>query len=80
LSSPRAGELSDAAKAGDVQRVATLIASGANVNAHDFFGTPLRVAAAGGFPEIAELLIDAGADIEAEGGTGESSAPGQGRA
>jgi ankyrin repeat protein len=62
-----AGELSDAVKAGDVKRVEVLIAGGAKVKAHDFFGTPLHVAAAGGFPEIAKMLIDAGADLEAEG-------------
>jgi uncharacterized protein len=62
-----AGELSDAVKAGDAQRVEALIAGGAKVNAHDFFGTPLHAAAAGGFPPIAKMLIDAGADLEAEG-------------
>jgi ankyrin repeat protein len=67
LSVAHASELSDAVKAGDAQRVKALIAAGANVKARDFFGTPLHAAAAGGFPEIAKMLIDAGADLEAEG-------------
>ncbi len=62
----RAGELSDAVKADDLQGIQALISSGANVNELDGFGTPLHMAVARGSVEIAKLLIEAGADVEAE--------------
>jgi ankyrin repeat protein len=70
LSSPVAGaaELHDAVKANDLQHVQALISSGANVNELDLYGTPLHIAAARDSVEIAKVLIDAGADLEAEAG------------
>lgn len=59
--------LHDAVNAGDVARVIELIAQGADVNAHDLFGTPLHLAAAKGRTGIAVILIDRGADLEAAG-------------
>jgi ankyrin repeat protein len=59
--------LHDAVNAGDVARVVELIAQGADVNAHDLFGTPLHLAAAKGRTGIAVILIDRAADIEAPG-------------
>ena len=63
----RVDGLHDAVNAGDVARVRQLIAEGADVNAHDLSGTPLHRAAATGQVFVASLLLDAGADIEAEG-------------
>jgi ankyrin repeat protein len=61
-----ASELHDAVNAGDLALVQTLLSGGANVNELDLFGTPLHGAAARGYVEIARVLIDAGADLEAE--------------
>ena len=60
-----AGELHEAVKANDVARVQQLISKGANVNEPDLFGTPLDIAVVRGSEQVAELLISAGADIEA---------------
>jgi ankyrin repeat protein len=69
-SAARAGELTDAVKADDPQRIQALISGGADVNELDRFGTPLHMAVARGSVEIARVLIDAGADLEAEGSLG----------
>lgn len=68
--SPVAGaaELHDAVKGDDLQRVRTLISGGANVNELDLFGTPLHMAVARGSVKIADVLIGAGADLEAKAG------------
>ncbi len=71
----RAGKLSDAVKADDLQGIQALISSGSNVNELDDFGTPLHMAAARGSVEIVKLLIDAGANVEAE-----TAAPSQNKA
>jgi ankyrin repeat protein len=63
----RRDTLRDAVNAGDVARVQELIAEGADVNAYGLDGTPLHVAVATGETWIAGMLINAGADIEAEG-------------
>lgn len=63
----RPDDLFDAVNAGDVARVQTLLAAGAEVNAPDMFGTPLHRAVASGWVYVANMLIDAGADLE-EGG------------
>ena len=69
-SAVRAGELTDAVKADDLKRVQALISGGADVNESGLFGNPLHMAVAKGSVEIARVLIDAGADIEAEGSSG----------
>jgi len=61
----------DAAAAGDIDAVKQHIAAGADVN-ENVLGTPLHWATVNGHKEIAELLIDKGADVNAkndEGGT-----------
>ena len=59
------GGLAGAVLAGNVVAVQTLIASGADVTEFGEMGTPLHVAAFTGNAEIARLLLDAGAQIEA---------------
>ena len=49
--------------------VRSLLASGADVNAHGgMYGSALQAAAAGGHTEIAQLLVDQDADVNAQGG------------
>lgn len=69
-------ELIQAAQAGDLDTVKRLLAGGADVNARDADGWSALVRACynaelkHGFPEVIQLLIDAGADIEASIGYG----------
>lgn len=61
-----ASELLDAVKADDAGRVQAAISAGADINENDvYMGSPLHIAVARGKVEIAKLLLDAGADIEA---------------
>ena len=56
-----------AVRALDFEAVRTLLAAGASANARNGNGqTPLHIAAGEGSAEICKLLIDAGADVEAE--------------
>jgi cytohesin len=68
-----ASDLQDAIKAGDLERVKSVLSRGDNVNARDALGsTPLHDAAWIGDEAITALLIDRGADIDArheEGGS-----------
>ena len=67
----QSSSLSDAVLYGDVKTVQTLIASGVNVNEVDATGmTPLMVAASEGKTAIAQLLVDAGADVQQAGEDG----------
>lgn len=54
----------------DIQKVRYLIAIGAPVNAKDPYAsmTPLMMAAYDGYTEIARLLIEKGAEVNAKGG------------
>lgn len=63
----REDNLHDAVNTNDVARVSGLIADGADVNRQGLDGTPLHLAAAKGHIWILRTLIDAGADLEAEG-------------
>jgi ankyrin repeat protein len=63
----RPDDMHDAVNAGDVAHIQALIASGGDVNAPGLFGTPLHLAVATGQTWIASMLIDAGADLAAEG-------------
>lgn len=66
-----AGELYQAAAAGDLSAVEQLLASGAAVDAPDRNGeTPLMAAALADRPEIAELLVSRGADLSARNAGG----------
>jgi len=57
-------KLVEAAKAGDVERIETLIASGADMEQSDDYGwTALNWAAGKGYTLIVQKLLDAGADI-----------------
>lgn len=69
-----ASELHDAVKKGDVSRVQSILSNGANVNDIDLFGTPLHSAVVRRNQEIVELLVNAGADIEAVTVTGKERA------
>jgi len=61
-----AGELHDAVRAHDEAAVELLVASGIAVDESDFvLGTALHVAVAEGNAEIADLLIEHGAELEA---------------
>jgi len=70
----QAGELHDAAKAGDLQKVKQLLSSGIDINEKDKSGiiqsgnTPLHDAAYYGRTEVVELLIRKGADVNAKAG------------
>lgn len=54
----------------DIQKVSYLIAIGADVNAKDPYASmsPLMMAAYDGYTEIAKLLIEKGAEVNAKGG------------
>src|ERR1051325_4130337 len=63
-------ELLDAAEAGDVEKVKSLLQRGVNADARDnrgmpFNNTPLMYAAKKGSLEIVELLLQARADVHA---------------
>ncbi len=63
--------LHKAAKDGDLERVKSLIAQGADVNAQDEKGwTPLHAAAGNGHEAVVEILIEQGADIKARNNKG----------
>ena len=55
-----------AAMEGDIEAVKQHLDAGANVNAMRGGGTPLHLAASWGHKEVAELLIDNGADVNAK--------------
>ena len=58
-----------AASDGDLAAVTAALANGADVKARGEYGdSALNIAAAHGFGEIAQLLIDKGADVENLGG------------
>lgn len=59
--------LFDAVNSGDIGQLNRLLAGGADVNARGLLGTSLHLAAARGQVWSAAVLIDADADLEAEG-------------
>ena len=62
----QAGELVDAAKAGDLAKVEQFLEKGADVNERgEFQDTPLHEAAGGGNYDVAKFLIEKGADVNA---------------
>ena len=61
-----AGELHDAVRANDAERLAVLLKAGQAIEDTDFvLGTPLHVAVAQGSIPLAKILISYGADLEA---------------
>jgi ankyrin repeat protein len=67
----RAESFHEAAKAGNLEMVKQLVASGADVNARDTNEeTPLHKAIWNGHFEVAKYLVDKGADVNARGPTG----------
>lgn len=62
-----ATDLTDAVKAGDIDRVVLLLKSGADPNKQSPYNGPLHDAARLGSAEIATILIRAGADVELPG-------------
>ena len=62
-----ANELFDAVKAGDVAGVQAALSNGADVNQADISGSALHLAVGIGNTEVAEALVAAGANLEAEG-------------
>lgn len=66
-------KLIEAASDGSLERVATLLSRGANVNVRDKWGwAALSMAAYGGHESIAKLLLACGAEIEIEDVDGDS--------
>lgn len=66
--------LHDAVRSADEERVATLLAAGADPNQLDDQGmTPLIWAVYGGHLEITELLCRGGADVDLRRATGETA-------
>lgn len=61
-----AGPIHDAAKAGDVEALRSLIESGVSVESESPLGTPLAVAARAGHADAVELLLGHKANVEAE--------------
>jgi|GEM_PF-6062395 len=59
------GDLHSAVESGDLQSVKSLIKSGADTNFNDGRGMPLHAAVALDQPDIIELLLNAGSDINA---------------
>ena len=59
-----ATDLTDAVKAGNIDRVALLLKSGADPNKRSTYNGPLHDAARLGSAEIATILIRAGADMD----------------
>ncbi|UCE48728.1 MAG: ankyrin repeat domain-containing protein [Phycisphaerales bacterium] len=69
------GALLDAARDGNIKQVRSLVERGADTNVRDYRGrTPLHLAAARGYTDIAELLVKGGADINAKSDTAEATA------
>ena len=63
----RASELHDAARAGDVEIVTALLASGVDIDETDFrTGTALHIAVGQGNASIVKVLIEHGADLDAK--------------
>jgi len=64
----RAADIHDAVKSGDVEKVRALILTDTNlINAKNNDGwTPLHIAAANGKDDMAEMLLDHGADVNAK--------------
>ncbi len=61
-----AGELHDAVRAGDKAAVESLLVGGADVDENDYIlGTALHIAVSQGNVDIAKILIDQGADLQA---------------
>jgi ankyrin repeat protein len=64
----QASELQEAVKADDAGRVQAALAAGADINENDvYLGSPLHIAVARRSVEIVKLLIDSGANVDAEG-------------
>jgi ankyrin repeat protein len=64
-------ELTEAGRRGELGRLRSLLAAGADANARDQYGsTPLHSAVSWGDREIASLLLDHGADVHARGWEG----------
>ncbi|HEX9302701.1 MAG TPA: ankyrin repeat domain-containing protein, partial [Casimicrobiaceae bacterium] len=64
--SPMSEQLLQAIEAGDLARVRSLMAAGADPNARNAYGaTAMMLAAHAGHLEIVRSLIDAGADVHA---------------
>jgi cytochrome c len=71
----KADPLHDAAKAGDVARIEQLLQEGADVNASDALGTALHWATLRAHTDAVRLLLERGADPNAESSVGSVGTP-----
>lgn len=67
------GGLDEAVNANDVRRVLDLISGGSEVNSQSLAGRPIHLAATKGFLAIVRILVDHGADIDANDGFNRST-------
>lgn len=71
-----AGDLHNAARGGDIAKIEMLLNDGGDINESDrVVGTPLHYAAARGAIEVAQFVVDKGADLDVRNKSGSKATP-----